>query len=92
MDVRVRINGRIFLLSMDEFMKLVLGMTPANPVDVLDFVGKLRGERHRCRSPHVKTTLCSKKRLKIGLMRVYVMSIPILSYIFALGTELFEFQ
>ena len=51
MDVRVRINGRIFLLSEDEFMKLVLGMTPANPVDVLDFVGKLRGGRQRCRSP-----------------------------------------
>ncbi len=50
MDVRVRINGRIFLLSEDEFMKLVLGMTPANPVDVLDFVGR-RGERQRCRSP-----------------------------------------
>ncbi len=51
MDVRVRINGRIFLLSEDEFMKLVLGMTPANPVDVLDFVGKRRGGRQRCRSP-----------------------------------------
>ena len=52
MDVRVRINGRIFLLSEDEFMKLVLGMTPANPVEVLDFIGgRNRGERQRCRSP-----------------------------------------
>ena len=51
MNVRVRINGRIFLLSEDEFMKLILGMTPANPVDVLDFVGKRRGERQLCRSP-----------------------------------------
>ncbi len=52
MFARVRINGRIFLLSEDEFMKLVLGMTPANPVDVLDFVGgRNRGERQRCRSP-----------------------------------------
>ncbi len=51
MDVRVRINGRTFLLSEDEFMKLVIGMTPANPVDVLDFVGKRRGGRQRCRSP-----------------------------------------
>ena len=51
MFARVRINGRIFLLSEDEFMKLVLGMTPANPVDVLDFVGKWRGGRQRCRSP-----------------------------------------
>ena len=52
MDVRVRINGRTFLLSEDEFLKLVLGMTPANPVDVLDFVrGKGRGERQHCRSP-----------------------------------------
>ena len=53
MYARVRINGRIFLLSEDEFMKLVLGMTPANPVDVLDFVGKLRGGRQRCRSPRL---------------------------------------
>ncbi|MDA8088838.1 MAG: hypothetical protein M0Z61_01250 [Nitrospiraceae bacterium] len=52
MDVRVRINGRTFLLSEDEFMKLVLGMTPENPVDVLDFVrGEERGERQHCRSP-----------------------------------------
>ncbi len=52
MFVRVRINGRTFLLSEDEFMKLVLGMTPANPVDVLDFVGgRNRGERQHCRSP-----------------------------------------
>ncbi len=52
MYVRVRINGRTFLLSEDEFMKLVLGMTPANPVDVLDFVGgRQRGERQQCRSP-----------------------------------------
>ena len=51
MDVRVRIDGRTFLLSEDEFMKLILGMTPANPVDVLDFVGKLRGGRQHCRSP-----------------------------------------
>ncbi|MDA8324865.1 MAG: hypothetical protein M0033_01470 [Nitrospiraceae bacterium] len=52
MDVRVRINGRTFLLSEDEFMKLVLGMTPANPVDVLDFIGgNYRGGRQRCRSP-----------------------------------------
>ena len=49
---RLRINGRIFLLSEDEFMKLVLGMTPANPVDVLDFIGgRNRGERQHCRSP-----------------------------------------
>ena len=51
MFARVRINGRTFLLSEDEFMKLVLGMTPANPVDVLDFVGKRKGGRQRCRSP-----------------------------------------
>ena len=52
MFVRVRINGRTFFLSEDEFMKLVLGMTPANPVDVLDFVGgRNRGERQHCRSP-----------------------------------------
>ena len=52
MDVRVRINGRTFLLSEDEFIKLILGMTPANPVDVLDFVGgRNRGGRQRCRSP-----------------------------------------
>ena len=52
MYARVRINGRTFLLSEDEFMKLVLGMTPANPVDVLDIIGgRNRGERQRCRSP-----------------------------------------
>ena len=38
MSVRVRINGKTFLLSMDEFLKLVQRMTPANPVNVLDFV------------------------------------------------------
>ena len=51
MDVRVRINGRTFLLSEDEFLKLVLGMTLANPVEVLDFVGRRRRERLFCRSP-----------------------------------------
>ena len=38
MAVKVRINGRTFLLSMDEFLKLLHGMTPANSVEVLDFV------------------------------------------------------
>ena len=39
MSVRVRINGREFLLSMDEFFKLLHGMTLVeNPVDVLEFV------------------------------------------------------
>ena len=38
MSVRVKINGKTFLLSMDEFMKLVYKMTPENPVNVLDFV------------------------------------------------------
>ena len=38
MSVRVKINGKTFLLSMDEFMKLVYKMTPENPVNVLEFV------------------------------------------------------
>ena len=38
MSVRVKTNGKTFLLSMDEFMKLVYKMTPENPVNVLDFV------------------------------------------------------
>ncbi len=38
MTVKVRISGREFLLSMEEFFKLLHGMTLANPVDVLDFV------------------------------------------------------
>ena len=38
MSVKVRLNGRIFLLSMDEFLKLVHRMTLSNPVEVLDFV------------------------------------------------------
>ena len=38
MSVRVKINGKTFLLSMDEFMKLVYKMTPENTVNVLDFV------------------------------------------------------
>ena len=38
MAVKVRINGRIVLLSMDEFLRLIHGMTPADPVEVLDFV------------------------------------------------------
>ncbi len=52
MSVRVKINGKTFLLSMDEFLKLIHRMTSANPVNVLDFVGgRYRGERQRCRSP-----------------------------------------
>jgi hypothetical protein len=38
MSVRVKINGREFLLSMEEFFKMLHGMTLENPVDVLDFV------------------------------------------------------
>ena len=38
MEVKVRINGRIVLLSMNEFLRLIPRMTPSNPVEVLDFV------------------------------------------------------
>ena len=34
--VTVRINGRTYSLSMEEFAKLLLGMNIANPVEVLD--------------------------------------------------------
>ncbi|MDA8089529.1 MAG: hypothetical protein M0Z61_04835 [Nitrospiraceae bacterium] len=34
--VKVRINGRTYSLSMEEFTKLLIGMSLANPIDVLD--------------------------------------------------------
>jgi len=30
--------GKVFLVSMDESLRLIHRMTPADPVDVLDFV------------------------------------------------------
>ena len=34
--VKVRINGRTYSLSMEEFLKLLPAMSIASPIDVLD--------------------------------------------------------